>query len=153
MTTSACMSKYDAIIDGRVFESEPPIRVTREMILAFREAVGEKDPHHEGHPQENASDITEIEAPLSFAAIFGDGENIFSHYPAFNTRRLLAGIDLEFLSPIRAGDSITTVSRIKEVYEKTGRSGPMVFIVISSILRKQNGEIAARLDYRYTNPL
>ena len=147
------MSNYDSIIDGRVFESEPPVRVTREMILAFCEAVGEKNLRYQGDRDENSADSAGIEAPLSFAAIFGDGENIFSQYPALNTRRLLAGIDLEFISPIRAGDSITTVSRIKEVYEKTGRSGPMVFIVISSILRKQNGEIAARLDYRYTNPL
>ena len=92
-------------------------------------------------------------APPSFAAIFGDGENIFHHYPEFDTRRLLAGIDVEFLTPIRAGDSITTISRIKEIYEKTGRSGPMVFVVISSTLRKQNGEIAARVEYRFTNPL
>jgi hypothetical protein len=28
----------------------------------------------------------------------------------------------------------------------------MVFIVISSSLRKQNGEVAARIDYRFTSP-
>jgi len=147
------MSKYASIVDGRVFESAEPVRVTRDLILAFCKAVGEKNPRSLGRRADGAFDNAEIEAPLSFAAIFGDGENIFSHYPAFNTRRLLAGIDLEFLAPIRAGDSITTISRIKEVYEKTGRSGPMVFIVISSILQKQNCEIAARVDYRYTNPL
>ena len=42
---------------------------------------------------------------------------------------------------------------VKEIYEKTGRSGPMVFIVISSMLRKQNGEVAVRVDYRFTNPM
>jgi hypothetical protein len=147
------MSKYDSMIDGRVFESAAPVRVTREMILAFCEAVDERDARYVGPRAAGAVGSLEIEAPLSFAAIFGDGENIFSHYPAFNTRRLLAGIDLEFLAPIWAGDCIVTISRIKEVYEKTGRSGPMVFIVISSILQKQNGEIAARVDYRYTNPL
>jgi hypothetical protein len=93
-----------------------------------------------------------IVAPPSLAAIFGDGENIFRHYPQFDTRRLLAGIDVEYLTPIRAGDSLTTISQIKEIYEKTGRSGPMVFIVISSSLRKQNGEVAARIDYRFTSP-
>jgi hypothetical protein len=29
----------------------------------------------------------------------------------------------------------------------------MVFVVISSILKKQNGEIAARIEHRFTNPL
>jgi hydroxyacyl-ACP dehydratase HTD2-like protein with hotdog domain len=62
-------------------------------------------------------------------------------------------MELEFLAPIRAGDSITTVSWIKEIYHKTGRSGAMVFIIISSTLRKQNGEVAARIEHRFTNPL
>jgi acyl dehydratase len=62
-------------------------------------------------------------------------------------------MDVEFVTPIRAGDSIATISQVKEVYEKTGRSGPMVFVVISSILKKQNGEIAARIEHRFTNPL
>jgi acyl dehydratase len=147
------MSRYDSIIDGRVFESASPVRVTREMILAFCEAIGETNPPYFGSQAGKALGDNGLEAPLSFGAIFGDGENIFSQYPALNTRRLLAGIDIEFLAPIRAGDSITTISRIKQVYEKTGRSGSMVFIVIGSILQKQNGEIAARVDYRYTNPL
>ena len=56
----------------------------------------------------------------------------FEHFPEFDTRRLAAGMDVEFVAPIRAGDSITTVSRVKEIYQKTGRSGAMVFIVISS---------------------
>jgi hydroxyacyl-ACP dehydratase HTD2-like protein with hotdog domain len=62
-------------------------------------------------------------------------------------------MDVEFVTPIRAGDSITTVSRVKEIYEKTGRSGAMLFIVISSELRKQDGEIAARVEHRFTTPL
>jgi hypothetical protein len=41
------------------------------------------------------------------------------------------------------------VSRITEVYEKTGRTGAMVFMVIGSILKNQNGEIVARIDHRF----
>ena len=147
------MIEYASILDGRIFESADPVQVTREMIANFCAAIGETGPLYTDHEAAKVGPHGGLVAPPSFAAIFGDGENIFQHYPEFDTHRLLAGIDAEFLAPIRAGDSITTVSQVKEIYEKTGRSGPMVFIVISSILRKQNGEVAVRIDQRFTNPL
>ena len=147
------MTKYASILDGRIFESADPVEVTNQMIANFCAAIGETGPLYTDPEAAKAGPHGGLVAPPSFAAIFGDGENIFQHYPEFDTRRLLAGIDAEFLAPIRAGDSITTVSQVKEIYEKTGRSGPMVFIVISSILRKQNGEVAVRIDQRFTNPL
>jgi len=147
------MTDYASIRDGRVFESATPIPITRELIADFCAAIGETNPLYTDPAAASAGPHGGIVAPPSLAAIFGDGENIFQHFPELDTRRLLAGIDVEFLTPIRAGDSITTISQIKEIYEKTGRSGPMVFIVISSILRKHSGEVAARIDYRYTNPM
>lgn len=147
------MSKYDSLRDGRTFESANPVQVTTELIADFCAAIGETNPLYTDPEVARTGPHGGIVAPPSFAAIFGDGENIFQHFPEFDTRRLLAGIDVEFLAPIRAGDSITTISQIKETYEKTGRSGPMVFIVISSTLRKQDGEVAARVDHRFTNPL
>ena len=147
------MGKYDSVLDGRVFESASPIHITRELIADFCVAIGETNPLYTDPEAAKAGPHGGLVAPPSLAAIFGDGEDIFRHYSEFDTRRLLAGIDVEFLTPIRAGDSITTTSRIKEIYEKTGRSGPMVFIVISSTLRRQDGEVAVRIDHRFTNPL
>jgi acyl dehydratase len=147
------MGKYDSLCDGRIFESAKPLQVTSEMIADFCAAIGETNPLYTDPEAASAGPDRGLVAPPSLAAIFGDGEFIFQHFPELDTRRLLAGIDVEFLTPIRAGDSITTISQIKEIYEKTGRSGPMVFIVIGSILRKHNGEVAARIDYRFTNPM
>ncbi len=150
------MAKYDRMIDGRTFESAAPIRVTRAMIEGFCAAVGETNPLFTAAASAAGGPDRDLVAPPSFAAIFGDGENIFSHYPEldeFNSRRLLAGIDAEYLAPIRAGDSITIVSRLQAVYEKTGRSGAMIFVVIASLLRKQDGEVAVRIEHRFTNPL
>jgi acyl dehydratase len=147
------MGKYDSLCDGRIFESAKPLQVTSEMIADFCAAIGETNPLYTDPEAASAGPHRGLVAPPSLAAIFGDGEYIFQHFPELDTRRLLAGIDVEFLTPIRAGDSITTISQIKEIYEKTGRSGPMVFIVIGSILRKHNGEVAARIDYRFTNPM
>jgi acyl dehydratase len=60
----------------------------------------------------------------------------------------MAGIDVEFEVPIRPGDSIRVSSEVKEIYEKTGRSGPMSFVVVRSTLKNQNGQLVARVDHR-----
>jgi len=147
------MADYSSICDGRIFESAAPIRITREMIADFCAAIGETNPLYTEPRAASAGAHGDVVAPPSLAAIFGDGENIFPHYPQMDTRRLLAGIDMELFAPIRPGDMLRVTSRISEVYEKTGRSGSMVFVVISSVLTNQNGEIAVRINHRFTNPL
>ena len=45
-------------------------------------------------------------------------------------RRMWAGSRIEFHHPLRVGDAITRVSRIHSVKEKSGRSGPLVFVTV-----------------------
>jgi hypothetical protein len=40
---------------------------------------------------------------------------------------------------------------VKEIYEKTGRSGSMVFVVVRSTVQNQNGEVVAHIDHRFMN--
>jgi hypothetical protein len=42
-------------------------------------------------------------------------------------------------------------SHVKEIYEKTGRSGSMVFVVIRSTLTNQSNEVVAHIDHRFMN--
>ena len=62
-----------------------------------------------------------------------------------------AGKDVEFRAPIHPGDKITLSSHVKEIYEKTGRSGSMVFVVVRSTVQNQNGEVVAHIDHRFMN--
>jgi 3-methylfumaryl-CoA hydratase len=43
-------------------------------------------------------------------------------------RRMWAGSRLEFLRPLRLGESVSRTSRIADVYGKQGRTGPLVFV-------------------------
>lgn len=43
-------------------------------------------------------------------------------------RRMWAGGRLEFLQPLRVGESVTRASRIVDVYGKEGRSGSLLFV-------------------------
>lgn len=61
-----------------------------------------------------------------------------------------AGRDIELGDvPIRPGDAITVRSTLHEAYEKTGRSGSMVFVVVRFTLTNQRGERVAVIDNRF----
>ena len=59
-----------------------------------------------------------------------------------------AGKSIDNLAPIRAGDTITGKSHIHEIYEKTGRSGPMMFIVHRMEFSNQDDVDVAVVDWR-----
>lgn len=59
-------------------------------------------------------------------------------------RILDGGIEYEFLSPIRAGDTLTVSAVIKSVIERAGRTGKMVFMGVETTYTNQHGEVVAR---------
>jgi 3-methylfumaryl-CoA hydratase len=60
-----------------------------------------------------------------------------------------AGKDIALGAPIRAGDVITIVSTLHEVYEKTGRTGSMIFVVVRFTMTNQRSEQVAVVDNRF----
>jgi hydroxyacyl-ACP dehydratase HTD2-like protein with hotdog domain len=62
---------------------------------------------------------------------------------SYGKRGFDGGKECQFYEPIRPGDTITGVDRVAEVYEKTGRSGSMIFIVRESELTNQHGQTVA----------
>jgi len=61
-------------------------------------------------------------------------------------KRVLHGEqEYEFLAPIHAGDVLTAVSTVMDVYEKPGkRGGSMNFAVTETEYRNQHGTLVAR---------
>ena len=56
-------------------------------------------------------------------------------------RRLNGGNEIEFLFAAKPGDKLHATSRIDDIFEKLGRSGPMVFVRMKITIRNQDGEI------------
>jgi len=54
------------------------------------------------------------------------------------------GTELDFYRPMKAGDTITTVARLADVKEKTGKSGSMIILLIEVTYTNQRGELVAR---------
>ena len=59
-----------------------------------------------------------------------------------------AGKSVEVHGPVRPGDRITARSEIADVYEKTGRSGKMVFVVHRMRFFNQDEAHVATVDWR-----
>ena len=55
-----------------------------------------------------------------------------------------AGIEYEFFLPVRAGDTIAASAMIKEITEREGRTGKMVFVITETTYTNQNAEIVAK---------
>ncbi len=136
------MAESNRIPIGKVFEAREAVLVTAEMIRAFCEAIG-----LDGAIRNSEGLLV---APFSISGSFRAAEEIFDHLPK-NERRLLASMELEFIEPIVASDTITISSEVAEVYEKTGRSGVLAFTVIRSTLKNQRGAIVTRIDHRFTS--
>jgi acyl dehydratase len=140
------MVDFDRSLLGRLFETSSPVKITAEMIASFCAMMSEtnsvySNPLH----AEGESAI----APPAFVATFRALEDIFDYLPK-HVPRLAAGMDVEFVQPIRAGDAISIRSELAESYTKTGRSGMMTFFVIRSTLTNQRGGVVARIDHRFT---
>ncbi len=56
-------------------------------------------------------------------------------------RRLMAGCNVSFGTPIRAGDSITATTTIANMTEKVGSTGPMLLLETRTEYRNQEGEL------------
>lgn len=63
--------------------------------------------------------------------------------PLKATRSMAGGNEVEFFRPVRPGDRITRVSKIADLYEKEGRSGPLVFTVYEHRYTNQDGDLVA----------
>lgn len=139
--------EFDQTWIGREFVADAPVEVTAEMIANFRFAIGET-PSAGGAADSPANGRNDVIAPPAFAGVFRLAELTFEKLPQ-GSRRLAAGMEIDFIAEIRAGDRITMASRIGEIYEKTGRTGAMVFMVISSTLTNQHGVVVARIEHRF----
>jgi len=61
----------------------------------------------------------------------------------------IVGQHLDLHAPVRVGELLTVRAAVREVYQKTGRSGEMAFINSRTRFLNERGEEVATLDHRY----
>ena len=136
------MLEYDSSWVGKEFDRYR-YDVTVEEIIEFAQSIGETNPLYTDQTYARSTPYGSIIAPPTFCVVFRSKANLPDLKLSYGKRGFDGGKECRFLGPIRPGDTITGVDRIAEVYEKTGRSGNMIFIVRESELTNQHGETVA----------
>ena len=100
----------------------------------FAEAIGDSNPRWrvEGPPTFLVALVPEFENQLVEAEEYGKGW-------------LNGGNGFEYFEPARVGDRIAVTGKVVDVYEKTGSSGHLLFIIFETEYVNQHGRLVARL--------
>jgi acyl dehydratase len=133
----------DRTLIGR--ESEPGVHeVEKGAIRRFAEAIGDPNPIYGDEEAARAAGFRGLVAPPTFPIALVQDER-FRHGLDLGTRAFLHGDQqLEFGRPIVAGDRITVSSRVADVQERAGASGPVDILVLEDEGRDVAGELLFR---------
>ncbi len=133
----------DRSLIGR--ESEPTVHeVEKGAIRRFAESLGDPNPVYSDEAAARAAGFPTLVAPATFAVALASNER-FRHSLDLGTRSILhSEQQFEYARPIVAGDRITVRSKVADVQERAGASGPMDVIVIEDEGRDDAGGVVFR---------
>jgi acyl dehydratase len=118
--------------------------VGREKIREFANAVGETEPVYHDADAARAAGFRNVVAPPMFAVVYSApsvGPAVLDPEVGINLMMMLHGSQ-EFVwgEPVCAGDTITTNTTVKDMYDKDGRE----FYVFESVSTNQDGAEVVR---------
>jgi acyl dehydratase len=121
------------------------VTVERGKIKEFARAIGDLSPFYLDDAVGRASEWGDIVAPPTFAITFRD-ENadtgVLLRDLGVDISRILHGEqEFEHYKPIRPGETYLCQTRVSDIYEKAGRSGPMAFVVRETAVVDSDNEI------------
>ncbi|MGH7785265.1 MAG: FAS1-like dehydratase domain-containing protein [Candidatus Binatia bacterium] len=139
----------DRSIIGQEFDHTVFAAVTEAQILAYAAAYGETDPLYTDPVAAGRGPHGALVGPPTFCLRLR-GQHFMPREMPRNLGRsgFDAGKDIEIGVAVRAGDVLTSSSTVHDLYEKTGRTGRMVFIVFRTTVTNQRGETAAVIDQK-----
>jgi len=132
------MIKVDPDLLGKEFPLGT-FAITAQDIRAFVEAVGDLNPLYLDPAVARDAGYPDVIAPPLFCLQLR-GERRLPEVelePGFVS--LNGGQDLEFYDDLCAGQAYTATAKLAEVYEKTGRSGPLGVIVREVAIKDADG--------------
>jgi len=129
----------------------PPFAVTveRGRIKDFARAIGDLNPFYLDDAVGRASRWGDVIAPPTFAITFrGDGADsaaLLRDLGVDISRVLHGEQEFEIHRQLRPGETLLCRSRVVDLYEKTGRSGPMAFVVRETAVTDADDEIVVTM--------
>jgi acyl dehydratase len=135
-----------AVDESKKGKTYPPFEyeVGREKIREYANAVGEDNAVYRDREAARAAGFRDVVAPPMFAVVYSTGSvapGLFDPELGINLGRMLHGSQ-EFVwgEPVCAGDTITTTTTVKDLYERGG----MEFYVFESVSQNQDGREVVR---------
>lgn len=138
---------------GVIGKEYPPYAVTveRGKIKEFARAIGDLNPFYLDDEIGRASPWGDNIAPPTFPITFrderADSGAMLKDLGVDISRVLHGEQEFEFFRQIRPGETFLCRTKITDIYEKTGRSGPMVFVVRETAVTDGDNEIVAKMRH------
>jgi acyl dehydratase len=117
--------------------------VEKGALRRFAEAVGETNPIYFDEKAARAQGYRGIVAPIGFVMAMRSSDGL-SQPPVPNRTVLLSEQQIELLQPICAGDRLLVASRVVEVNQRQGTTGPLEFVVVEDEGRNPEGQLVFR---------
>lgn len=128
----------------------PPqtIDVEKGRLKFFAKAIGETDPVYTDEEAAEAAGYSALPAPPTFAfCLEMETNSLWDNIAAMGVPvgKILHGSQtFKYLAPILAGDKITFVTKVSDIYDKKG--GKMEFIIEDTTATNQDGTPVAELQ-------
>lgn len=128
----------------------PPqtVDVEKGRLKFFAKAIGESDPVYTDEEAAKAAGYSALPAPPTFAfCLEMETNSLWDNIAAMGVPvgKILHGSQtFKYLAPILAGDKITFVTKVSDIYDKKG--GKMEFIIEDTTATNQDGTPVAELQ-------
>jgi acyl dehydratase len=137
---------------GQELVFHAPDEIGRTAFRQYALAIGDFNPLYSDRDFAAAHGLPDVMAPPTLVcdtwqyvdSDMDERGDLLGRGPFRELAGLRAGNEYEFFQPIHPDDVLTARWLVKDVYERTGRSGSLVFQVIEATFHNQRGELLAR---------
>ena len=137
---------------GQEIVLRAPDEIGRSSLRQYALAIGDFNPIYSDREFAQANGLRDVMAPPTLIcdtwqyvdSDMDERGDLLGRGPIRELEGLRAGNEYEFFQPIHPDDVVTAHWIVKDVYEKTGSTGSLVFQVIETTFYNQSGELLAR---------
>ena len=138
---------------GKEIVYQAPDEISRASIRKYALAIGDFNPLYTDREVAKEHGLRDVVAPPTLVCDtwqyidshgLDERGDLLGRGEALEVMGLRAGNDYEFFRPVYPDDVITACWKIQDVYEKTGRSGRLVFWDIQVSYYNQHSELLTR---------
>lgn len=108
------------------------VDVEKNQIRRFATAIGEDNPIHFDEAVAKAAGYSSIVGTPSFASALIDSEAFMNDLGFDPISVMHRTEEYEYYRPICAGDTLTIVHRVADIYDKEGPGGGIIFVIVET---------------------